>query len=94
MAGTSVSFDMRIRPEMADEPQFSEPLKQCSADGSTLADKHQSFGILQPCCQYVRVFGVVIPNRDVVMRDFAETIECPNRVAIVIEDRNVHVFSS
>jgi hypothetical protein len=27
-----------------------------------------------------------------VMRDFAETIECPNRVAIVIEDRNVHVF--
>jgi hypothetical protein len=91
-AGTSVGSDVRIRPEMTDEPQFSEPLEQCSADRSTLANKHQHFGIPQPGRQNVRVFGVVIPNRDVVMRDFVETLERPNGVAIVIENRNIHFF--
>jgi hypothetical protein len=33
---------------------------------------------------------VVIPDRKVVVRDFAETDERPNSIAIVIQDRDVH----
>ena len=65
-------------------------IEQRRTDLRALAYQHQRFGILKPLAQRVDVLYVIIPDLDVVARQFAEAAKRAQSVVIVVEYRNSH----
>src|SRR5215216_2748309 len=85
---------MRIDAALADQLQLRQTLQQGVADLRPLADQHQSFGDAQPFRQHIHVLDMIVPDRDVMFVELAETIEGAQRVEIIVEDRYLHGCAS
>src|SRR4029079_10644598 len=53
-------------------------------------DQYQRFGIAQALRQRIDVLDMIVPDRDVMPGEFAETVEGAQRVEIIVEDRDLH----
>jgi hypothetical protein len=75
---------------LADEPEPGKLLDQRGPDRCALADQRQGLGVLEPRGERVDVLRVVVPDGDLMAGDLGEARERPDRVLVVVEDRDVH----
>src|SRR5438128_139431 len=88
-----LDVDVGNDPGLADQPELVQALEQRRADRRALADQHQRLGVLEPSRKRVDVLGVVVPDRHLVAGDPGKARQGPDRVLIVVEDRDVHLGS-
>ena len=88
--GAGGDVDMRIDAALADQPEVGQTLQQRGPDLGALADQHQRLGRRQPLGQLIDVLDMIVPDRDLVAIELAETVERPHRVVIIVEDRDLH----
>ena len=85
-----VDVDVRIDAALADQPQLRQALEQRRADLRALADQHQRLGVAQALGERVDVLDVIVPDRDVVAVELPEAGQRPQRVEVVVENRDLH----
>src|SRR5947199_10776775 len=81
---------MRIDTALADQLQFRQSLQQGFTNLGSLADQHQRFGIAEALRQRVDILDVIVPDRDVMAGELAETAEGAHGVEIIVENGNLH----
>ena len=64
--------------------------EQRRPDLGALAEQDQRLGIGEPFRQRVDILHVVVPDRDVVPLQHLEAGQSPERVVVVIENRDLH----
>ena len=85
-----VDVDMGIDAALADQFQSGQPLQQRRVDLRPLAEQDQHFRIGKPPGQAIDVLLVVVPDRDLVTRELCEAGQGPQRVEVVVQDRDLH----
>ncbi len=85
-----LDIDMRIDAALADELQFGQLPKERRANLGALAKQHQNFGIAQSLGQQAGILHMIVPDRDIVAVELAETRQRAQRVEIVVEDGDFH----
>ena len=90
MPRAGVDVDVRIDASLADEPKLGQALDQRCADRCALADQNERLRILQARGEGRRVRRMIVPDCDVMAREFDEAAERADRVLIVIQYRDVH----
>ena len=82
--------DVRIDAPLADQPELRQSLEQRRLDPRAFADEDQGFRVSQPMGQRVDILDMIVPDRDIMACEHAEARQAPQRVVIVVENRNVH----
>ncbi len=77
---------MRKHAALADQFELPQTLKKRRADFGAFANQHQYFGVAETLGQHAHVLHVVIPDRDVVAGQLAETRQAAQRIEVVVED--------
>jgi hypothetical protein len=85
---------MRIHAPLADQPQPGQAVQQRCLDLRAFPDQHECFSVLQPLREHSIVLDVIVPDRDVMPGELAETTQCANGIEIIIEDRDFHGWIS
>src|SRR5438105_4969289 len=86
--GARVDVDMRIDAPLTDLLETREPFQQRGTDLRAFPDQDKGLGIAETIDQLIDVLDVIVPDRDLVARQPGETLERPERVEIVIKDRD------
>src|SRR5258706_5712095 len=86
-----INVNVRINAALADQLESVQTLDQRRADRRALADQHERFGVLKPLRERIDVLGVVIPDCHIVPGELAEARQCPDRVVVIVEYRDVHL---
>ena len=81
---------MRINAALANELELRQTLKQRRADLRALAKQHQDLGVLQTFGQRIDVLHMVVPDRDIVARQFGKAGQRAQRVEIIVENGDFH----
>ncbi len=89
---TGIDVDVRIDAALADELEPGQALEQGGADLGALADQHQGLGVFQARGQRIGVLDVVVPDRDFMAGQLAESIQSAQRVVIVVQYGYFHGF--
>src|SRR2546427_650097 len=79
-ARARVQVDVRVDAALADQPKLRQALEQRRADLGALADQHEGLTVAEPLGEHVDVQDVVVPDRDVVVRELVEAVERSERV--------------
>src|SRR5262249_15645299 len=72
-ARTGGYVDVGIDAALADELELGQAFEQVGLNSRALADEHQAFGVLEPRRQRIGLLDVVVPDRNLVPRELAET---------------------
>jgi hypothetical protein len=88
--GAGVDIDMGKDAALADQLQFRQPFQQRRSDLRPLPDQHQRFGSVQALGKLVDILDVIVPDRHITPGKLAVTIQRPQRVKIIVEDRDLH----
>jgi hypothetical protein len=88
--GAGRDVDVGIDASLADQQEAGEPFQESSADLRALPDQDEGLSVVETIDKLFDVLGVVVPHRDVVVRQLGETVERPERVEVVVKDRDPH----
>jgi hypothetical protein len=88
----SVDVNVGINATLADELQFVQAAEQRSLDLRSFSDEHQHFCIFQPLSQLIRFLHMIVPDLDVMILQFLEAGQRPDRIEVIVEDCDFHFF--
>lgn len=89
-ARAGVDVDMGVDAPLTDQSKLGQPLEQRRADRRPLPDQHERLAVTQPLGQHVDILDVIVPHRDLVLREPLEARQPAQRIEPVVEDRDVH----
>src|SRR6185369_14364760 len=89
-SGTRVDVDVWKNRALADQAQPGQSFEKWRADVSALANENERLRILEPIGEPIGVLDVVGEDLDVMAVQFRERRQRPQRVEVVIENRDLH----
>ena len=89
-ASARVDVDVGKDAPLADQPQPAEALEQRCPDLRALTDEYERFAVAEALRQNVDILDMVVPHRDVMIRELREAVERSEGVEVVVEDRDLH----
>ena len=77
---------MRIDASLTDQLESWKSLEEGASNQRTLANQHQHVCMLQTMGKNFDVLDVIIPNRDIVLREQSKTWQAAQCVEIIIQN--------
>src|SRR4051794_31575280 len=90
MTRACLDVDVRVDAPLADEPEFREAFEQLSADRGPLANEDESLRVFQALGERTSLLNMVVPDVDLVSIESAKAGKRPQRVEVVVENRDPH----
>jgi len=85
-----VDVDVRIHAALADQPKRGQAFEQRRTDLGSLPEQHQHLERPQALGERLELLNMVVENGHVMRRQLLEARQRPQRVEVVVEDRDLH----
>jgi hypothetical protein len=89
----SRDVDVWIDAPLTDQAQSGQAFEQWSLNPGAPSEQHERFGFTEPIRQGIQVLNVVVPDRDFMAVQLLEALQGPERIVMVIQDRDLHCCS-